>query len=280
MKGENTVYYQTGEIAKMNGTTLRTVRLCEEYGIITPVKGENGYRYYTLKEALRIADYLAIRGMGFSVEESKRLMQNGLSPDALPMIQKKLDEVNAQLEKLQGRQRKLREVTEELTFAFQNQGVIFRANVPSYIFSPIVYGRNLLWAGDQNEWYHRWIQALPITNYALAFDITKPADDGDYYSTMGMIVDEAELKQLGLPDHEGCWHMPSQNCLIMYGKAMENENRLDHQVLQALQEYLLAHHLECSGHLFARPLFAEKQGNGLFSLFRYMLPIKEGTEGR
>ena len=68
--------YKIGMFANMNRVTIKTLRYYDEQNLIKPVyvDEKNGYRYY---EASQIADLhriLALRGMGFSIEDIRRII--------------------------------------------------------------------------------------------------------------------------------------------------------------------------------------------------------------
>ena len=68
--------YKIGMFANMNRVTIKTLRYYAEQNLIKPVyvDEKNGYRYY---EASQIADLhriLALRGMGFSIEDIRRII--------------------------------------------------------------------------------------------------------------------------------------------------------------------------------------------------------------
>ena len=71
--------YRTSEVAEMMGIHPNTVRLYEEWGLITkPVREENGYRVFT---DLHLCQIQAAR-LGFEIE----ILQNGLRKKIVDMI--------------------------------------------------------------------------------------------------------------------------------------------------------------------------------------------------
>lgn len=70
------VLYKIGMFANMNRVTIKTLRYYDEQDLLKPVfvDEENGYRYY---EAGQIADLhriLALKNMGFSIEDIRRII--------------------------------------------------------------------------------------------------------------------------------------------------------------------------------------------------------------
>ncbi|HEX3078465.1 MAG TPA: methyltransferase domain-containing protein [Lachnospiraceae bacterium] len=70
-------YYSTGEFAKMANVTIRTIRYYDKQGLLSPsyVK-ETGYRCYTDTDFAKLQKILALKYLGFSLEEIKAITVN------------------------------------------------------------------------------------------------------------------------------------------------------------------------------------------------------------
>ena len=63
-------YYTTGQFAKMAGVTLRTIRYYDKIGLLKPSHIlDNGYRQYCNKDLITLQKILALKELGFSLEE-------------------------------------------------------------------------------------------------------------------------------------------------------------------------------------------------------------------
>lgn len=68
--------YRTSEVAEMMGIHPNTVRLYEEWGLITkPVREENGYRIYTDADIRQLKIIRVLRCANYSLEAIRRMMQ-------------------------------------------------------------------------------------------------------------------------------------------------------------------------------------------------------------
>ena len=76
--------YKIGMFAAMNHVTIKALRYYDEQGLLKPVyvDADSGYRYYTAGQLPVMHQILALRGMGFSLEEI-RSIQKGTSEKAL-----------------------------------------------------------------------------------------------------------------------------------------------------------------------------------------------------
>lgn len=101
-KVKNTLY-KIGMFAGMNRVTIKALRYYDEQGLLKPayVDEENGYRYYILSQNADLHQIIALRNMGFSIEEIKKI-QEGKSEQELLQVKKRelLKEIAALTAKL------------------------------------------------------------------------------------------------------------------------------------------------------------------------------------
>lgn len=69
--------YRIGLFSKINKVTVKTLRYYDETGLLKPalVDRENGYRYYTSEQLPLLHKILAMRQMGFSIDEITAIMK-------------------------------------------------------------------------------------------------------------------------------------------------------------------------------------------------------------
>ncbi|GED66890.1 hypothetical protein BRE01_05920 [Brevibacillus reuszeri] len=67
--------WKVGEIAKMAGITIRTLRFYDQIGLFSPSDySPSGYRLYTEKDISRLQQILSLKELGLSLEEIKGVM--------------------------------------------------------------------------------------------------------------------------------------------------------------------------------------------------------------
>jgi DNA-binding transcriptional MerR regulator len=88
---------RVGEVAKATGLTVRTLHHYDEIGLLAPSeRSAAGYRLYTDGDVRRLYRILALRGMGFSLEEiAATLRREG--DDPRPAVRRHLERVDEQL---------------------------------------------------------------------------------------------------------------------------------------------------------------------------------------
>lgn len=80
--------YRIGMFSKMNQVTIKALRYYDEVGLLRPrfIDPDNGYRYYSSSQVEPLHRLLALRRIGYSIEEIKRV-QDGESEQRI--LQKK-----------------------------------------------------------------------------------------------------------------------------------------------------------------------------------------------
>lgn len=81
--------YKIGMFANMNRVTIKTLRYYDEQNLLTPVyvDEENGYRYYEAGQMADLHRIMALKNMGFSIEDI-RWITNGAEEKSL-LLRKK-----------------------------------------------------------------------------------------------------------------------------------------------------------------------------------------------
>lgn len=81
--------YKIGMFSAMNRVTVKTLRYYDEVGLLRPayIDDNTGYRYYTTDQLPVLHQILALRQMGFSLDEISSI-QNGLSSEKLMRTKK------------------------------------------------------------------------------------------------------------------------------------------------------------------------------------------------
>lgn len=100
--------YRIGLFAQMNHVSVKALRFYEEQGLLIPrsIDEETGYRYYTLSQMEKLHRILALKEVGFTLEDIKKL--NLTNDEEAFLINKKNEILNKianltlQLSKIEG----------------------------------------------------------------------------------------------------------------------------------------------------------------------------------
>ena len=78
-----------GDFSKLSRVSVKTLRFYDEMGLLKPVEVDRftGYRYYEFDQLPRLYRILALKDLGFSLEEiGRRQMPPALGPDRLERL--------------------------------------------------------------------------------------------------------------------------------------------------------------------------------------------------
>lgn len=91
------IYWKVGDIAKLTGLTVRTLRFYDQIGLFSPSgQTESGHRLYNELDLSRLHQILSLKELGLSLEEIKSAINGGqISP--LEIVGLQIDQINEQI---------------------------------------------------------------------------------------------------------------------------------------------------------------------------------------
>ena len=113
-----------GDFSKLSFVSVRTLRYYEEMGLLKPVEVDRftGYRYYSFDQLPRLNRILALKDLGFSLEQIAPMLDEGLPPAQIRgMLRMKQAEIRERGDEEQGRlmrvEARLRQIEQENTMS-------------------------------------------------------------------------------------------------------------------------------------------------------------------
>jgi DNA-binding transcriptional MerR regulator len=95
-----------GELSKVTGVSLRSLRYYEAKGLLVPDREENGYRVFNATAIERVNTIQFYLRLGFSTDEIENFLncvlmnKEAFCEEILPMYEQKLAEIDRQLHQL------------------------------------------------------------------------------------------------------------------------------------------------------------------------------------
>src|SRR5829696_2110540 len=92
--------FKIGEFSRLSRVSVRMLRHYDQLGLLTPSQTDSftGYRYYSAGQLRRLNRIIALRDLGFSLEQISGMLEDDLSPDQLlGMLKLKRAEVEDQM---------------------------------------------------------------------------------------------------------------------------------------------------------------------------------------
>jgi DNA-binding transcriptional MerR regulator len=96
--------FKIGEFSKLAQVSIGTLRYYDHIGLLSPVEVDNftGYRYYSASQLPRLHRILALKGLGFSLDEIEAVLARDLTAEQIrEMLDVRRAQICQQLEDLQ-----------------------------------------------------------------------------------------------------------------------------------------------------------------------------------
>lgn len=106
-----------GDVARMSGLSAKTIRYYEDIGLVTPLRGDNGYRSFVGKDIDKLVFLGRARALGFSIKDCRTLLElyeddGRASANVKSIAQGHLDQVEKKIKQLQMMQSTLERLVE------------------------------------------------------------------------------------------------------------------------------------------------------------------------
>lgn len=127
----------TGDMARLSGSTLRTVRFYEEAGLLNPVqRTDGGHRLFEQPELDRLRLVTDLRAAGLALEEIREILESkARAPNGAQAACSLIGRLDSQLEQMRVRVKLLSRLVEQLDEARTTleccQGCVNNVNFPA-----------------------------------------------------------------------------------------------------------------------------------------------------
>ena len=98
-------FFKIGEISKLYGIGVDSIRYYEEIGIIKPMRSESGYRYYSIHDIWRLNVIRDLRSIGFTMEQIRKYLNHHTVSSSISMLEDEKEAISKQIQYLQKLQR-------------------------------------------------------------------------------------------------------------------------------------------------------------------------------
>ncbi|MBV8829155.1 MAG: MerR family transcriptional regulator [Acidobacteriaceae bacterium] len=128
-----------GDFSALTQVSVKTLRFYDEAGLLHPahVDAQSGYRYYAAGQLKRLHRILALKDLGFSLEQIRQLLEEGVTPEQLRgmLLLRRADQENRvrdEQDRLNRLQLRLRLIEKE---NLMSQDIIVKELSPQWIAS-------------------------------------------------------------------------------------------------------------------------------------------------
>ncbi|MBI5878262.1 MAG: MerR family transcriptional regulator [Chloroflexi bacterium] len=146
-----------GDFSKLSRVSVKTLRYYDEIGLLRPLQSDrfSGYRYYAVEQLRRLNRILALKDLGFALEQIAGLLdKDGSASELYRLLQAKRAELQAQIDEQQSRlvriETRLRQIEQETAMptydvvvkTIEPQTVVYvHDTIPTYADLGQLFGR-------------------------------------------------------------------------------------------------------------------------------------------
>lgn len=94
-------FFKIGEISKLYGIGVDSIRYYEEIGIIKPMRSESGYRHYSIHDIWKLNVIRDLRSIGFTMEQIRKYLNHHTVSSSLSMLEEEKEAISKQMQHLQ-----------------------------------------------------------------------------------------------------------------------------------------------------------------------------------
>jgi len=107
-----------GDVSKLAGLPPKTIRYYEDIGLVTPLRGPNGYRSFRDSDLHKLAFLGRSRALGFTIEDCRTLLalwddQDRASADVRAIAKEHLAQIESKIADLQDIRKTLTHLVQE-----------------------------------------------------------------------------------------------------------------------------------------------------------------------
>lgn len=269
MDGE---YYKIGDIAKITGLSLQTIRRYEEAGILHVVRDENtGYRYYHAYDAAILIRIRMYRNSGFSIQDIVEMFKNDLDKQKeiftlnKENLETKIVYLNKLLECMNCQLNDMQELESNLDIIKESEreewlGLIYRSE------EHINNNHELL------KVLKTWIDHVPLVQQLYIVEKDDFIKGNNNYA-VGVSVKKEYADFLKLPMHPSVRYFPLQPVLTLNVEA-KGEFSITDNIRNKINDYLAKHKMVIDGPILSRTITSDFEGVDIKHFQKIYIPIK------
>lgn len=211
--------YRIGDYARYMGVTPDFLKHYEQYGLITPIVTDSGYRYYPFNQSPELLSCMGLRSYGIPVKE----MSVMLHEDSLYAYQQKLEERAAAIRRqIEFEQALLKEHERLMSWMRRMEGKTEDWHVDNGYDMLFLPHSNLYTFVDDSRVYDvlgGWIEWMPMVKSCLAIRKDAPERESPY--CWGLCVRRDFGQTHGLPINDAVQICPAHKRFVYSYKDFE-----------------------------------------------------------
>lgn len=267
--------YKTGDVKKILGISVETLRYFESIGLIEPERNSiNNYRYYDALDLNKIVAYKFYRAMEFSMDKSLDIINNMSNEDLIINTDDKMDIIKDKIEYYKNLYLRM----EELKISFEQvehmMGVYKIEDSPEIIYYYNQVNDEFETDEFQMETTKLWLDELPFVNLAVRIPVNEePIGSKVNYGYSVKKVYESVFDRL---KKSAIMTYTSKKSIYTICKTINNQ-MLSNEHLIPVLNYINDNNIAINGDVIGWIVNEEQNNKGKIRYFELWIPIQDGN---
>lgn len=264
--------YTIGEAAELLNVSRDALRFYEKKNLVTPVKKENGYRYYSEEDISMLLDILFLRKLQCSIQDIQKIYEKNSADFLHQFLKKRVLEEEEQIRKHQLMLRQLTVSCHNCEKVLQGKEQYSLRPIPkTYLFSEIRDG----WNQARDEWF-KAADGNKGLEHCYLHEQLIPKEGGGYRHLCYLVLEEFAVNHLGLEEEAKALPFFQYSCCL-YTVYVSRTVSLDMEIVQDMQRWAAKEGIALTGEVHAHYLWNfQKAGKLVESYLEVFMPV-EGT---
>ena len=265
--------YTIAVISDLLDISPQTIRLYEHNGIIRAHKNENnGYRFFNRVHLNALAWARSCRAMGFSMEDTAKLLNDCDLDGALALYQRREEEMEREIRLAKIKKQLLSQRSATIRKAQQHLGEISFQDSPDCYLCPLMNNDQMVQSGVQKACARAWSRYLPFVWPVGMMAKDRLYDLEDMGEDMWMIRAQY-ARLLGFSLSPGAQYLPARRCVHTFFTRQSQTNQPFWRNLTYVFDFLRKEGLEVNGNILVEPLLLLKRSTERLLYAQAFFPI-------
>ena len=266
--------YKIGDLAKIFGVSVQTIRFYEEKGLLKPVIKENsGYRYYDNWNVNNLLDIVQLKKQSFSLNQAKEVMKAENLEEIAGIYNKQIIETIKkidQLEKVRDALVQQKRIIQDFDKYLDDFQIV---HSPQLLFHKY-RTRNSLLSLEFDKETQKWIDMIPEASPTFYLDSINLDEDLKYFWGYSLPIKKGVQKNL---DFETNYYIPSQTSIHMTFIA-GNENTFTKSLLNNVLNPIKDAGFQIVGKPYGKLIIRTLKSQEIKRYFEIWVPIDDSVK--
>ena len=260
--------YKIGEVAKLLGLTTQALRFYEQEGIIVPKKSENGTRYFTEPDIVRLMAFKRFRLIDFTVQDVAVHFKNGNTVNLIEKMRMQREQLVRQSQALLRRAQAIEKFEKMLRIAKSRENTMTCMERPDIYMHPCTLAELDRMDDAQREKFEEFMAAMPDAHICFAYTPGEKTVPKFHFA-----ITERDAGEWGLSP-ENTLHFAGRKCVQLIVRTDEKLWEAEYLEEQVARVEAAGYTVDRDAPVLGQQLVSESEGKKGYLLAALYIPIK------